>query len=451
MSYVTLAQQGLSAAESRNWDEAVTKLSEALQHSTNPAWLIARSKALVGLERYEAALDDADLAWHTAYERNKRDLLATAQYRRGVAFYHLKQFANADYCYLHCIRLIKGGLAMPKEDLGLKFVDNEGFWKATADQAIAEARSEEASKKGGTLQSALGGQMQSQTKQAESRTANAMRTLVLKAMEKLPEDHVGRKLTTTLIPEQKRLAIHKSDEAQDETAQAKPAAAKPAIPSDTPLRLQDFQSNTSMSVSIFSKGVNKEKLKVDFFEKSVRLDPLVYPSGDEKEFQLHLWGEIDPANCKITVTPNKVELSLAKKTAGKWPTLQSDGSAAAPPPAVKPAVVTAPETKQPEPVVGSVESKLSKASAAKPFYPTSSRSGPKNWDKVVEDENSDEEGDMNSFFRKIYKGATPEQQRAMMKSFTESNGTSLSTNWDDVKDTTVATMPPDGVEAKKWE
>lgn len=38
----------------------------------------------------------------------------------------------------------------------------------------------------------------------------------------------------------------------------------------------------------------------------------------------------------------------------------------------------------------------------------------------------------------------------MMKSFTESNGTSLSTNWDDVKSKKVETVPPEGVEAKKW-
>jgi suppressor of G2 allele of SKP1 len=109
-----------------------------------------------------------------------------------------------------------------------------------------------------------------------------------------------------------------------------------------------------------------------------------------------------------------------------------------------------PETKKSEPVADSVKSEPS-ASAAKPSYPTSSRSGPKNWDKVGEDENSDDDKDVNLFFKKLYKGATPEQQRAMMKSFTESSGTSLSTNWDDVKDKRVETVPPDGVEAKKWE
>jgi suppressor of G2 allele of SKP1 len=85
-------------------------------------------------------------------------------------------------------------------------------------------------------------------------------------------------------------------------------------------------------------------------------------------------------------------------------------------------------------------------------YPTSSRSGPKNWDKLegLEGNDSEDESDVNQFFKKIYKGATPEQQRAMMKSFTESNGTSLSTDWDDVKGRTVETVPPEGVEAKKW-
>ena len=39
----------------------------------------------------------------------------------------------------------------------------------------------------------------------------------------------------------------------------------------------------------------------------------------------------------------------------------------------------------------------------------------------------------------------------MMKSFTESNGTALSTDWDDVGRRKVETVPPEGVEPKKWE
>lgn len=85
-----------------------------------------------------------------------------------------------------------------------------------------------------------------------------------------------------------------------------------------------------------------------------------------------------------------------------------------------------------------------------PAYPTSSRNGPKNWDTIGDDEDEEEGKDVNFFFQKLFKNADPAQQRAMKKSFLESNGTSLSTDWSDVKDRTVETVPPDGVEAKKW-
>jgi suppressor of G2 allele of SKP1 len=57
---------------------------------------------------------------------------------------------------------------------------------------------------------------------------------------------------------------------------------------------------------------------------------------------------------------------------------------------------------------------------------------------------------MDSFFKKLYKNADPDTKKAMMKSFQESNGTSLSTVWADVKKAPVPIQPPQGVEAKKW-
>lgn len=83
-------------------------------------------------------------------------------------------------------------------------------------------------------------------------------------------------------------------------------------------------------------------------------------------------------------------------------------------------------------------------------YPTSSRTGPKNWDKIGAGEDEDEGKDINVFFKQLYKGATPEQQRAMMKSYLESNGTTLSTDWNDVKGRTVTTVVPEGSEIKDF-
>jgi suppressor of G2 allele of SKP1 len=102
-----------------------------------------------------------------------------------------------------------------------------------------------------------------------------------------------------------------------------------------------------------------------------------------------------------------------------------------------------------------------------PAYPTSSRKGPQNWDSVATDltrkmneddgikltpgvDDADDGDEVGGFFKKLYKGADPETQRAMMKSYQESNGTVLSTNWSEVGKNTVEISPPDGMEAKKW-
>lgn len=102
------------------------------------------------------------------------------------------------------------------------------------------------------------------------------------------------------------------------------------------------------------------------------------------------------------------------------------------------------------PVTTSSAMTSSKASAKAPAYPTSSKSGPKDWDNIADDDEEENNGDVDSFFKQLYQNSTPEQQRAMMKSYTESNGTALSTDWGSVAKGKVETQPPDGMEAKKW-
>ncbi|KAI1640690.1 SGS domain-containing protein [Biscogniauxia mediterranea] len=104
----------------------------------------------------------------------------------------------------------------------------------------------------------------------------------------------------------------------------------------------------------------------------------------------------------------------------------------------------------PTPLAGQADPK--KSSNGTPAYPTSSKKGPKNWDTIADDEEDEEkeEGDVNTFFQKLYKNADEDTRRAMMKSYVESNGTSLSTNWAEAKGKTYETLPPDGAEAKKW-
>lgn len=80
----------------------------------------------------------------------------------------------------------------------------------------------------------------------------------------------------------------------------------------------------------------------------------------------------------------------------------------------------------------------------------------KNWDQLANEMDSDGEeetqnqADPMEFFKQLYKDADPDTQRAMMKSYIESNGTALSTNWEDVGRRTFETNAPNGMETKKW-
>ncbi|KAG6037955.1 hypothetical protein E4U41_004617 [Claviceps citrina] len=460
MSHITQAEQGLKSLQARNWEEALHRLSKALLVSANPAWLLARSRALVGLKRYQEALDDANLAFHAAFDRNKRDLLIEAQYRRGVAHFRLGQYANADCCCMYAMRLCKGLPAVEKEDPKLDHVDEDGFWTETLQDAKREAAEDPSAKSEG---------LPFMVPKAPAhindwRKASTMRIQSLNAMEKLPADDAARKVTVSLKPPRKDLVDLSAAEAgsgntADASVKVSPQLDLPKAPV-----VQDYQTNDVINVSVFSRGVNQEALKVEFLPDHVRLNPIVYPDGEEKEWTLWLYSQIDPAASSYTVTPRKIELRLAKKPAGRWPRLikeesvdqkvetesqeleafkaarkraiESAAAHEAEAAASKNAPATAPAAAPPKP--------------AGPAYPTSSRTGPKDWDKIAVDDDEEDEGGVNAFFKKIYGSGTDDQKRAMMKSFTESNGTTLSTDWTDVGSRTVATSPPDGVEAKKW-
>jgi hypothetical protein len=58
---------------------------------------------------------------------------------------------------------------------------------------------------------------------------------------------------------------------------------------------------------------------------------------------------------------------------------------------------------------------------------------------------------LNKLFRELYAGADDDTRRAMVKSYTESGGTCLSTDWRSVGAKAVPVEPPEGLVAKKYE
>lgn len=95
----------------------------------------------------------------------------------------------------------------------------------------------------------------------------------------------------------------------------------------------------------------------------------------------------------------------------------------------KPKAETESETKP----KAEIDSKVSK-SETKPVSepkPEVKRFGFKNWDRIAKELGADDEdeADADQLFKKLYASADEDTQRAMNKSYVESNGTTLSMDW----------------------
>lgn len=201
-------------------------------------------------------------------------------------------------------------------------------------------------------------------------------------------------------------------------------AINKAAPLKTKIRDDWYQSNEEVTVTIYAKGVKEETLKVEFEPRRVSV---CFPGADSSEYNYNLdplYGTIDVERSKYKIYSTKLEISLHKATAGKWATLEGDG------------------TTDSVPVAASTGGGLS--------YPTSSKKAV-NWANFkVDEEEVKEDDNPENFFAKLYKDVDDDTKRAMMKSYVESNGTVLTTNWSEAKDKQFETSPPEGMEAKKW-
>lgn len=187
--------------------------------------------------------------------------------------------------------------------------------------------------------------------------------------------------------------------------------SQPSEPKPKPLIKHDwYQTESHVTVNVLLK--NQDKVMVTFEEMFVNI---TLPSEDS--FSLDLAKQIDPSKCTYRIKPTKIELKMKKLNEELWTNL---------------------------------EAKSNDPGVSLPQINTRC-----NWDKFVETELKDDasQGDaaLNELFQKIYTDGSDEVKKAMNKSFLESGGTVLSTNWNEVGEKKVDIKPPDGMEWKKWE
>jgi len=195
---------------------------------------------------------------------------------------------------------------------------------------------------------------------------------------------------------------------------------------DQKLRHEWYQTATHVYVSLFVKNVKSEQARFEIKEKSINV-VIKLSETNEFVFDVDLCDKIIPSESTTQILSTKIEIKLKKSNQAKWKTLEDSGENN-----VKPWDVTSSNpTSNPLPNINK-----------------------KNWDQIAkeveQDKNIDGEDGLNKLFKDIYGNATDEQRRAMVKSFTESGGTVLSTNWDEVGKGQVKGSPPDGMEMHQW-
>lgn len=420
------------AASPPDVEKAVVAYTKALiEHPTSPDYFIQRSIAFNRAKKHELSLQDAEYAVLCGQKRGKRDKIQAAQMRRVVALYSLGRYADAQFV------LDKMQPWRPKESKKDKM--EHDVWSSKITRAQKD-----------NPQQAAVPEYPNITMPDE------------KAMQKLLQKQLNQDGTFNYNGDSKDVEMEDAEEPSTTVTTApKAVTATNSTPLPAPsnatqplqkIRHEWYQNNQNVIVTIYAKGVQKDKADIEIKDDSVSVS-FPHPADTSASFDLSfdpLYALIDPGSSKSQIMSTKIELTLAKAVQGqKWSNIEGT------------APLTKSETKAKEEQV-SRTSKPSPGPAVAPSYPTSSKSGPKNWDKLADDltakkpkkkakgadkngsdsdaddaEDDGYESDMggdavDGFFKKLFKSSDPDTQRAMMKSFQESNGTALSTNWADV-------------------
>ncbi|GLI74908.1 cochaperone protein [Penicillium ochrochloron] len=422
----------------QHYTRALIELPRAPSYYLQRAIARSRVKPADGGPKSREALQDSEIALSLARERGKRELILSAQMRRGVALFQLERYGDAKFLF----ELIESRTSGEKEAQSKA----DGVKAAMADGASSSKKNGYGAelpiwmaKVGRKLGELSEGDEKGVVSVVEYPTDTRVPTeKELKAeWESLKSGSVvGDKVVQEKGQKDPVSFDGSSDQTKTETKVV--VEASPAVVAQK-VRHEWYQSQDSVVVTLYVKGIPKDKVETELKDDSVSLQfPL--PSGSGYDFTLDpLYAPIDPSTSKVSVMSTKIELTLQKKTSGqKWGSLE--GSPSTTKIADRPVAPPAP-------------------ASAGPAYPTSSRHGAKDWDKLAssltakeskeasKNTENDEDGNVSDaeslgseyggdavdgFFKKLYAGADPDTRRAMMKSYIESQGTSLSTNWSEV-------------------
>lgn len=207
------------------------------------------------------------------------------------------------------------------------------------------------------------------------------------------------------------------------------------VPIVKPIVRPDWcQSNKLLTITLFIKSMKKEDVEVTCDRQWIEVK-LTTPEGKKWEKKWHLWGIIKYKKLKLSVSRVKVEITVPKKTKGDWESIEDD------------------EHKDQE------ANPARRQNLQTDYTQQKDKKTVEYWRKLDAEMDAEEKelkpggsDGMDQLFKQIFRDATPETRRAMMKSYQTSGGTVLSTNWDEVGKTDYEKniTPPKGMEVRHY-
>lgn len=227
-------------------------------------------------------------------------------------------------------------------------------------------------------------------------------------------------LTTKLVCEEFASRCDE-DKAEPETAALEQGASGEQSTREVSLvkdstRMQWYQSSKFVTIDIYAKNVIKEESEVSFTDKRLYVC-LKRPVLDDYVLEIDLAEEIVPSTSTWTASRVKTELRLCKLRPTTWRSLDRD--------------------------MGIVSATVEAAQLHERRV-ESTKKRQEGWDSFAEKELKDykESDNTMELFQSIYKDADEDTRRAMVKSYSESGGQVLSTNWSEVKNKKVVYEDP---------
>ena len=156
------------------------------------------------------------------------------------------------------------------------------------------------------------------------------------------------------------------------------------------IKLEYYQTSDKIVITLYEKNLDEAQVKVDCQAKRLKVT-----HGEKVLLNSSLCKEVTPESMTFVIRPRKIEITLKKVESAQWECLE--------------------DKRQDE-----LDAKKT---------PTD------RWAKLIqEDEAEDFEAkDVDGVLKKIFANCDDDAKKAMMKSWSESGGKVLNTNWDECK------------------